>query len=142
MTNKIEYGLVTGFNPTNVGSFSFQDADGTDTRYHNTHYASISGNSYILDHPDDCQPHGYKQQCHSGNEILHIIQSSGTIATKADKDFFRLLCHEQLRQLQFVWTGRPDHRPGRRSDHHHLRFHLQHLSSDDHHRKLDHHDQL
>ena len=51
MTNKIEYGQVNNFNPTNVGSFSFTDADTTDTRYYNTTYAAISGNSYIVDHP-------------------------------------------------------------------------------------------
>jgi len=50
VTNKIEYGLVTGFNPTNVGSFSFTDADTTDTRYYNTHFTTIG--SYIVDHPD------------------------------------------------------------------------------------------
>ena len=51
VTNKIEYGQVNNFNPTNVGSFSFTDADTTDTRYYHTTYAAISGNSYIVDHP-------------------------------------------------------------------------------------------
>jgi YD repeat-containing protein len=51
LTNKIEYGQVNGFNPTNVGSFSFTDADTTDTRYYHTTYAAIGNNSYIVDHP-------------------------------------------------------------------------------------------
>jgi len=50
LTNKIAYGQVNNFNPTNVGSFSFTDADVTDTRYYNTHYTTIG--SYIVDHPD------------------------------------------------------------------------------------------
>ncbi|MGH7952438.1 MAG: toxin TcdB middle/N-terminal domain-containing protein, partial [Limisphaerales bacterium] len=48
VTNEVDYGQVTGFNPASVGSFSYTDADGTDTKYHNTHYATISGNSYIM----------------------------------------------------------------------------------------------
>jgi len=52
LTNKIAYGQVTGFDPSNVGTFTFTDADGADTRKYNTHYATINNNSYILDHPD------------------------------------------------------------------------------------------
>lgn len=51
LTNKIEYGQVTGFNPTNVGSFTFADADGTDTRVYHTTYATINDNSYIVEEP-------------------------------------------------------------------------------------------
>ncbi|HEY1787839.1 MAG TPA: toxin TcdB middle/N-terminal domain-containing protein [Verrucomicrobiae bacterium] len=51
LTNKIEYGEITNFNPTSVNSFSFTDMDSTDNRYNNTAYAIISGNSYIVDHP-------------------------------------------------------------------------------------------
>ena len=51
LTNKIEFGLVTGFNPTNTGTFSFSDATNADTRYYNTHYTTIGSN--IVDHPDD-----------------------------------------------------------------------------------------
>jgi RHS repeat-associated protein len=81
LTNKIEYGQVTGFDPSNVGSFPYSDADGTDTRYYNTHYASISGNSYILDHPDTVN------LTDSGNNVMQETKysynsSSGTIATK------------------------------------------------------------
>jgi RHS repeat-associated protein len=81
LTNKIVYGQVTGFNPTNTGSFSFTDADSTDTEYHNTHYASISGNSYILNRPDNAS------LTDSGNNVIQETKytynsSSGTIATK------------------------------------------------------------
>ena len=50
LTNKIEYGQVSGFSPTSVGTFSFTDTDTTDTRYYNTHFTAIG--SYIIDHPD------------------------------------------------------------------------------------------
>ena len=81
LTNKIEYGQVNNFNPTNVGSFSFQDADGTDTQYHNTHYATISGNSYILDHPATVN------LTDTNNNVIQETDYSynspgGTIATK------------------------------------------------------------
>ena len=81
MTNKIEYGQVTGFNPTNTGSFSFSDATNADTRYFSTIYAAISGNGYILDHPDTIS------LSDSGNNIIRETKStynpfSGTIATK------------------------------------------------------------
>jgi RHS repeat-associated protein len=81
VTNEVDYGQVTGFNPTSVGSFSFTDADGTDTKYHNTHYATISGNSYIVDHPDDVS-----LTDGSGNIIQEqkygYNDDSGTIAAK------------------------------------------------------------
>ena len=81
LTNKIVYGQVTGFNPTNTGGFSFTDTDSTDTEYHNTHYASISGNSYILNRPDNAS------LTDSGNNVIQESKytynsSSGTIATK------------------------------------------------------------
>lgn len=80
-TNKIVYGQVTGFNPTNTGSFSFTDSDSTDTKYHNTHYASISGNNYILNRPDiislaDVNNNVVQETKYTYNS------SSGTIATK------------------------------------------------------------
>jgi RHS repeat-associated protein len=50
LTNKLEYALVTGFNPSSVGSFSFTDPTAADNRNYNTHYTSIG--TYILDHPD------------------------------------------------------------------------------------------
>src|SRR5208282_5355260 len=50
LTNKLEYGLVTGFNPASVGSFTFTDADSTDNRNYNSHYTAIG--TYIVDHPD------------------------------------------------------------------------------------------
>ena len=50
LTNKVEYGQVTGFNPTNVSSFGFSDADGTDTRVYQSSYASLNNNSFIVDH--------------------------------------------------------------------------------------------
>ena len=81
LTNKVEYGLVTGFNPSSVGSFSFSDADGTDTQYHNTHYATLTSNSYILDHQDDVN------LTDTNNNVIQETkytydQSSGAIATK------------------------------------------------------------
>jgi len=51
LTNKVEYGQVTGFSPSSVGTFTFSDFNTTDTRQNNTIYTTISGNSYILDHP-------------------------------------------------------------------------------------------
>jgi len=51
LTNKVEYGQVTGFNPSSVGSFSFSDSVPADTRYYHTTFASISGNSFIVDLP-------------------------------------------------------------------------------------------
>jgi RHS repeat-associated protein len=48
LTNKIEYGKVNGFN---ANGFAYTDADTTDTRQHHTIYATVSGNSYIVDHP-------------------------------------------------------------------------------------------
>jgi len=50
LTNKIEYGQVTGFSPGSVGSFTFSDTNTADDRYHNTHFTPIGTN--ILDHPD------------------------------------------------------------------------------------------
>jgi RHS repeat-associated protein len=81
LTNKIIYGQVTGFSPNNVGSFSFTDADGTDTQLHNTHYAAISGNTNILDHPDTAT------LTDTNNNVIQEADytynpSSGTIATK------------------------------------------------------------
>jgi len=48
---KTEYGQVSGFNPASVGTFSFTDFATSDTRSDNTTYATITGNSYIVDHP-------------------------------------------------------------------------------------------
>ena len=81
LTNRIEYGQVTGFSPTNTGSFSFTDADATDTKYHKIHFAAIGSNSYIVDHPDTIS------LTDSGNNIVQETKyiyntSSGTIATK------------------------------------------------------------
>lgn len=81
LTNKIEYGQVNSFNPTNVGSFSFTDTTTADTRYYDTTYATISGNSYIVDHPAttilaDVSNNTIQETDYSYNS------SSGTIATK------------------------------------------------------------
>jgi len=81
LTNKVEYGLVTGFNPSSVGSFSFSDADGTDTKFHNTHYATLSGNSYILDHEDDVTLTDTNKSVIQETKYTYD-QSSGAIATK------------------------------------------------------------
>jgi RHS repeat-associated protein len=81
LTNKIDYGQVTNFNPASVGTFSFTDTDSTDTQYRNTHFAAISGNTYILDHPDDVS------LTDGNNNVMQETKysynsSSGTIATK------------------------------------------------------------
>ena len=81
LTNKVEYGLVNNFNPTNVGSFSFQDADGTDTKFHNTHYATLSSNSYILDHQDDVSLTDTNNNVIQETKFTYD-QSSGAISTK------------------------------------------------------------
>jgi RHS repeat-associated protein len=81
VTNKVEFGLVNSFNPTNVGSFTFSDADGTDTKIHNTHYASLSGNSYILDHEDDVSLTDTNSNVIQETKNTYD-QSSGAIATK------------------------------------------------------------
>jgi len=79
LTNKIEYGQVSSFNPTSVGSFTFTDIVPGDDRYFNTTYATISGNSYILNAPSsDILADG------NGNTVRETDYSynpsSGTIA--------------------------------------------------------------
>ena len=79
LTNKIEYGEVTGFNPTNTGNFAFTDATSADSRYFNTHYTAIG--TYILDHPDNVSLKD------SGGNIVKESRftynsSSGTLNTK------------------------------------------------------------
>lgn len=50
LTKKVLYGEVTGWNLT---SYTFTtDVVPADTQYHHISYAPISGNTYILDHPD------------------------------------------------------------------------------------------
>jgi len=63
------------------GSFSFSDADGTDTKFHNTHYATLSGNSYILDHEDDVTLTDTNKSVIQETKYTYD-QSSGAIATK------------------------------------------------------------
>ena len=79
LTNKIEYGQVSGFSPSSVGSFTFTDIIAGDDRYYNTAYATISGNSYIVDAPSsDILADG------NGNTVRETDYSynpsSGTIA--------------------------------------------------------------
>ena len=81
LTNKIDYGQVTGFNPTNTGSFSFADADSSDTKYHKIHYASIGGNSYILDHPDNVSLADGNSNVVQETQFIYN-SSSGSIANK------------------------------------------------------------
>lgn len=81
LTNQIVYGEVTGFNPTNVGGFSFSDAAAADTQSHNISYASISANADILDHPDTVS------LTDTGNNVVRETKftynsSSGTLAAK------------------------------------------------------------
>lgn len=80
VTNRIEYGQVTGFNPTNVSTFSFTDVTAADDRYYSTAYAAISGNSNIV----DC-PAAYVLADDSNNTIQETDYSynslAGTLAT-------------------------------------------------------------
>jgi RHS repeat-associated protein len=79
LTNKIEYGKVTGFDPSNVGSFPFSDADGTDTRYYNTHFTTIG--SYIVDHPDKATLNDANNNVVQETDYSYNSQS-GTLAAK------------------------------------------------------------
>ena len=81
LTNKIVYGQVTGFDPNNVGSFAFTDSDGSDTRYYDIHFASISSNSYILDHPDTTSLTDTNHAVVQETKYTYNSQS-GTIASK------------------------------------------------------------
>ena len=79
LTNKVEYGEVSNFNPTNVGSFSFTDANAADTRIYNTHFTPIG--AYIVDHPDK------STLADINNNVIQETDNtynspSGTIATK------------------------------------------------------------
>ena len=79
LTNKIEYGEVSGFNPTNTGGFAFTDVNTADTRSYNTHYTAIG--TYIVDHPDKTT------LTDSGNNVIQETDfsynsPSGTLATK------------------------------------------------------------
>ena len=81
LTNKIECGEVTGFNPASVGTFSYNNVTAGDDQYHVTHYATLSGNSYIVDHPDketltDGGGNVIQEQDYTYNS------SSGTLTTK------------------------------------------------------------
>ena len=80
LTNKVELGLVTGFNPSSVGSFSYSDTI-TDNRYYNTHYTPIS--TYILDHADKVT------LTDSGNNIIretdYSYNAGGTLAAKLNR---------------------------------------------------------
>jgi RHS repeat-associated protein len=77
LTNKLEYGQVTGFSPTSVGSFTFTDTS-TDNRYYNTHFTPIG--TYIVDRPDTVT------LTDAGYNVIHetdySYNSGGTLATK------------------------------------------------------------
>ena len=77
LTNKIEYGQVTGFSPASVGSFSFTDTN-TDNRYYNTHFSPIG--TYILDHPDKVTIADVNNN--TIKETDYFYNSGGTLATK------------------------------------------------------------
>jgi RHS repeat-associated protein len=81
LTNKIEYGEVTGFNPASVGSFTFTDITSADNQVYNTTYATIISNSYLVDLPAtaimaDANNNTVRETDYTYNP------SSGTIATK------------------------------------------------------------
>jgi len=81
VTNKIEYGEVTGFNPASVGSFSFNDVNAGDNKVHNSVYASISGNSYIVDQPSQVNLTDASGNVIEENDYTYN-SSSGTPTTK------------------------------------------------------------
>jgi len=94
LTNKIEYGEVTGFNPASVGTFSFTDVTAADNQVHNSVYASLSGNSYIVDHPakvnltdnsgNVVREEDYTYDSSSGNPITKLtLITSGYYATNS-----------------------------------------------------------
>ena len=80
LTNKIELGQVTGFNPSSVGSFTYTDTN-TDNRYYNTHFTPIG--TYILDHPDkvtlaDVNNNTIKETGYSYNSPAGTLQTKLT----------------------------------------------------------------
>jgi len=81
LTNKVEYGQVTGFSPSSVGSFGFSDANSADNRYYNTSFASISGNSYIVNHVADDDLLDLNNNVIQETKNTYNV-SSGTLATK------------------------------------------------------------
>ena len=77
LTNKVELGQVTGFNPASVGSFTYTDTN-TDNRYYNTHFTPIG--TYILDHPDKVTLADVNNN--TIRETDYSYNSGGTLATK------------------------------------------------------------
>ncbi len=77
LTNKVELGQVTGFNPASVGSFTYTDTN-TDNRYYNTHYTPIG--TYIVDHPDKVTLADVNNN--TIRETDYSYNSGGTLATK------------------------------------------------------------
>jgi len=80
LTNKTEYGEVTGFNPASVGTFSYSDASSGDNQFQYIHYAALS-NTNIVDHPDKVTLKD------NGGTVIQELDytyngSSGTPATK------------------------------------------------------------
>lgn len=78
LTNKIEYGEVTGFNPASVGSFTFIDATSADNRILNSRYTPID--TYILDHPDKVTLADVNNNV--VQETDYSYNDGGTLATK------------------------------------------------------------
>jgi RHS repeat-associated protein len=78
LTNKVEYGLVTGFNPSSVGSFTFTDTNSADNRYYNTHFTPVG--TYIVDHPDTVVLADVNNN--TIRETDYSYNPGGTLATK------------------------------------------------------------
>ena len=119
LTNKIEYGEVTGFNPTNTGSFSFTDTNAADTRYYNTHFTAIG--TYIVDHPDkvtltDGNNNTVREADYSYNS------PGGTLATKLTRISAGNYATNSYGNYTSYGLARPDYRPGWRPDGNHIRF--------------------
>ena len=114
LTNKIEYGQVSNFNPASVGTFSFTDITATDDRYYNTAYAAISGNSYIVDHPasevlanssgNTVQATEYSYNSQSGTIAAKLAQiSPGYFATNSYGNYTTYVVWSAWRRIRSGW---------------------------------------
>ena len=129
LTNKIEYGEVSGFNPTNTGGFAFTDVNTADTRSYNTHYTAIG--TYIVDHPDKTT------LTDSGNNVIQETDfsynsPSGTLATKLTRIASSYLATNSYGYNSYNLVSSKTDPVGVQTTIIFLRFGLQHLSGEHH----------
>ncbi len=80
LTKKVVYGKVTG---VNLSAFTFTDDNPADTQYHQISYGTISGNSYILDHPSNLSLTSDDAGTQVVQETKYTYNSnSGTLSTE------------------------------------------------------------